>query len=631
MTEDPPSAASLRPGIPAPLEQFLRKALAKDPGQRWQSAAQMAAELRQFRTRSDDVTQSIAGYGAPIRKPPARRNRFFRLALIAALLLMAIAGIFFGVRALWPGERLPEERRIAVLPFSVLGNDAALQTLADGLVETLTSKLTQMEEFQGKLMVVPSSEVRARKISTADAARRIYGANLVMTGSAQRWSDRIQFTMNLVDTGTVRQIGSRTFDFDADKLIALRDGAVNGALRLLALKLSPESSSSMAAGETFTPRAYAQYLEGVGYLARYDLAGNVDRAIASLTTATRLDSQYALAFAALGQAHWRKARTESSAAESQLALESLQKAIRLDPRAVDARVKLAVFYSESGRPREAIQEAQNVLRMAPENAEAYSALGQAYAAEHQDAQAETALRAAIERQPANWLGHVLLGLFFFDRGRNAEARAEYEEARKLTPDNEVVYRNLAGIDMAEGHFEQAADRITKTLKFDPNTRTYSLLGNAYYYLRRYQDAAAAFNSGIALDPGQYRIWGNLGTVYRHLPGSEQQAREAFQKAIALAGKTLQVVRSEDDRTHANLAEYWAKLGDKPKALAEIAQIPAAARGPFMDRIVLAYELTGNRKLAIAAVKSLSPSDASLVFLKHDPDMESFWRDPGISQ
>ncbi len=648
VTEDAPPISTLQPGLPASVGLFLIKALAKDPNQRWQSAAQMTAELRQLRAARSDATQTMANpyYSAsniahasqaplpspalaqpPVNQAPPTKKRY---ALIAALLVLGIAGGFLAARSTLFTHALPEEKRIAVLPLSVVGNDSGVQTLADGLVETLTSKLSQIEEFQGKLMVVPASEIRGRHITSAEAALRIYGANLVISGSAQRWSDRIQFTLNLVDTATVRQIASRTFDFDATKPIALRDGAVTGAVRLLSLKLTPQSTSSLDAGETFTPGAYAQYLEGVGYLARYDISGNTDRAIASLTNATRLDANYALAFAALGQAHWRKAERERSPTEAQLALDNIQKAIRLDPKGIDARVKLGGIYSQSGRTRDAIQEMQNVLRLAPENADAYRVIGQAYEAEHQYDQAEMAYREAIQRQPANWFGHATLGLFYIQRGRNADARAEYEAAQRLTPDNEIVYRNLAGIELKTGNFQRASDMISKAIRFEPKTETYSLLGTAYYYQRRFKEAADALNSGIALDSGQYIIWGNLGTVYRHLPGNQQNAKEAFEKAISLAGKTLQVLKSEDDRTHANLAEYWAKLENKSKAMAEISRIPTIARRAYMDRIVLAYELAGNRKQAVAAVKSLPPDDAALVFLKSDPDLESLWGDPALA-
>ena len=627
VTEEAEDISSVRPGYPARLRQFFSTAFAKTPSERWQSAAEMAAELSQIRGTVPENTQTLTGHRAGVRVN--QRPKWRRYAAVAGLALALVVAGVWGARRIWFTNPLPDEKRIAVLAFTVPGNDPAIRTLADGLVETLTSKLTQVEEFQGKLMVVPASEIRSRNIVSVDAARRIYGANLAITGSAQRWSDRVQFTMNLVETATVRQIGSRTVEFDVDKPIALRDAAVNGAVRLLALKLTPASFISLKAGETSNPAAYAEYLKGAGYLARYDLSGNVDRAIESLSEATRLDPKYALAFAALGQAHWRKAKTQSDVREAQLALENIQTALKLDPRLVDARVKLGSIYSESGRIEEAIAEEQRALEVAPQNAEAYRALGQAYAAAHRYDQAESSYREAIRRDPADWYGYLLLGLFYWDRGRNADARTAWETARKLTPDNEVIYRDLAGLDLREGHFQQASDLISKTLRFEPGPKTYSTLGIAYYYQRRYQEAADALYAGIALDPGRYTLWGNLGTVYRHLPGSEQKARDAFMKAIDLAGKNLNVTKA-DDSIHANLAEYWAKLGDKSKAMAEVERIPQAARGPLMDRIILAYELTGDRKRAIAAVKSLGPGNALLTYLKNDPDLEALWRDPALA-
>ena len=264
----------------------------------------------------------------------------------------------------------------------------------------------------------------------------------------------------------------------------------------------------------------------------------------------------------------------------------------------------------------------------PDNAEAYRALGMAYNAKLRFDEAEAAYREAVKRKPADWYGHLLLGSFYYDRGRNIDARAAFEAARKLTPDNDVVYRNLAAVNVREGKFRQASDMLSKTLRFEPGARTYSALGVAYYYQRRYQEAAEAIQSGIALNSGLYPSWGNLGTIYRHLPGNEQRAKEAFRKAIDLANQSLQV-KKLDNRTHANLAEYWAKLGDRSKAMAEIDLIPAALRHEFADRIVLAYELTGDRKRAVETVKSLAPSDSVLTFIKNDPDLEGLWRDPAI--
>ena len=64
-------------------------------------------------------------------------------------MITVVAGItaaYFGWRDLWTGgAALPEEKQIAVLPLDTAGQDENLRALADGLVETITTKLTQIE------------------------------------------------------------------------------------------------------------------------------------------------------------------------------------------------------------------------------------------------------------------------------------------------------------------------------------------------------------------------------------------------------------------------------------------------------------------------------------------------------
>ncbi len=78
---------------------------------------------------------------------------------------------------------------------------------------------------------------------------------------------------------------------------------------------------------------------------------------------------------------------------------------------------------------------------------------------------------------------------------------------------------------------------------------------------------------------------------------------------------------------ANLAEYYARLGDGRAALAQIDKIPAAARKPLTTRLALAYELTGHRDQAIALIRTNLTSAASLNQIKDDPDLGGIWKDP----
>jgi len=384
------------------------------------------------------------------------------------------------------------------------------------------------------------------------------------------------------------------------------------------------------AGGTYKPAAYDEYTKGVAYLARYDVSGNVDHAIESLTKATQLDPHYALAFAALGRAHWLKARDYSDSHEKELALTAIHQSMSIVPDLAEAHVQLGEVYAETGHIPEAVKEEWNALHTTPGNAEAYGILGEAYSRNGQYDQAEAAYREAVRRQPDNWFPLLMLGDFYRDHGRYSEARTTFDAALKLTPDNEVLYRNIAILDMLEGKFREASDMLAKALNIRPIARTYMSLGAAYYYQRRYTEAAAAFNAGIQTYSGLYSVWGDLAEDYYHLPGNEQKARETFLKAIDMAEKHLEVVPL-DYNARANLAGYYAYLGRRKEALAEIDKIPQASRAAYADQIVLTYELTGNRHDAVETVRALPPNSPSLTYIKNHPDLGSLWRDPALRQ
>jgi eukaryotic-like serine/threonine-protein kinase len=70
LTKEPPPLSSLRAGIPATLDRIVRKCLAKDPNDRWQSAADLAAALRW--SRDDGGARPGDGRATRVRLPFSR-------------------------------------------------------------------------------------------------------------------------------------------------------------------------------------------------------------------------------------------------------------------------------------------------------------------------------------------------------------------------------------------------------------------------------------------------------------------------------------------------------------------------------------------------------------------------------
>ncbi|MEZ5365139.1 MAG: hypothetical protein R2748_23135 [Bryobacterales bacterium] len=75
---------------------------------------------------------------------------------------------------------------------------------------------------------------------------------------------------------------------------------------MLEIELNVRADEALSAGGTSKPRAYERYLQGKGYLQRFDQEGNVDLAIESLERAAEDDPDYAPAYAELSEAYWQK-------------------------------------------------------------------------------------------------------------------------------------------------------------------------------------------------------------------------------------------------------------------------------------------------------------------------------------
>src|SRR5262249_32950854 len=152
------------------------------------------------------------------------------------------------------------------------------QALCDGIMEALTSALTQLEQFHGSLWVVPSTEVRREQLTNAAGARRALGANLVISGSMQRDASHVHLTANLVDAASLRQLTSRTIEKPFAEFADLQETVVREIAKMLELELGKQESQVLAAGATKASGAYDLYLQAEGYLQRRSLA-DLDRAI----------------------------------------------------------------------------------------------------------------------------------------------------------------------------------------------------------------------------------------------------------------------------------------------------------------------------------------------------------------
>lgn len=604
--------------LPDGLAQVVLKAIAVSPKDRWQSAKELGAALARLEWGSE--TRTLVALPA-IAKKPRWAAVLLGLAVVVAL---GLAGWSYlrlrDKETARPNAAVSAARRVAVLPLKASGEQA--QVVGDALMEVWAEAIGNS---QGKIWAVPVSEVRSRKLASAEEARRVYGVELAIGGTAETVGKDVKLTLKLTDTATLKQVGEQSYVYRLDRPLASRDGAVEAVLRLLSLPVTVGETPKQDAG------AYAAYLEGRGLMARFDKSGNLDRAIESFKKAVAQDQNFALGYAALGEAYSMKAsRSAADPALLALALENARRASVLDPNLAVAHVKLGRVLGAVGKQQEGIAELKRALELSPGNAEAHLELADIYNNQGLFAEAERAYRASIEARPTNWLGYFSLALFFEDRGRLDEAKEALRQAGSFAPENETVHRGLGRIYRMEGRYEDSLREYQRALQLQPSARAYNSLGITYYYLHQYKKSVSALESAIDLDSQVHQYWGNLG-ISCHMSGEDKEKSvPALRRAVALAEKRL-IATPRAFFAMADLAEYRARLGDAKGAMQEIERIPVGSRRPFAERIVVSYELSGRRDDAIAAMREYFNGAATLREIMDEPILEGLRGDKNFQR
>ncbi|MCH6574986.1 MAG: serine/threonine protein kinase, partial [Bacteroidetes bacterium] len=190
LNEEPKLITELRRDIPSRLAHIVKRILKKNSKDRYQTTAELVDDLK-IVTKDPDGESIIIQQKAGTKKS----GRFFsnkkKLLTTSGVIILLIflssflpSGLEF-FKSLLGFKSEPSEQHLLVLPLTNIGGDEDKQAFCDGLMETLSSKLTQVEQFDGSLWVVPSSEVIRNKISSPDEAYQRYGVNLAVTGSLQ--------------------------------------------------------------------------------------------------------------------------------------------------------------------------------------------------------------------------------------------------------------------------------------------------------------------------------------------------------------------------------------------------------------------------------------------------------------
>jgi serine/threonine-protein kinase len=596
------------PGVPGELQLIILRALSKTPESRYQNCAELIRDLEKLAIddrlptvtidRSELQRQlrsaSQSASGLPITSP--RRILWLTVALCIAIgISLAVAIAFTPLRWRIFG---PQEKHIAVLPFETNSKDPAVQSLADGLMESIAGKLSNLSAGGKSLWVVPAMQIRRRKIEDPEAARRELGATLAIQGSVAQASGNIRLKLDLIDTKSQRLLGSVEVHGDENTLAALEDKVVS---RLAGMMDLGGAGSETKGGEV-SGAAYEYYLKGRGLLQRFDVSDNVNAAIVQFEAAVKADPKFALAYNALAEAHWNKYRLDQNPQWLEKANDYGKQAIQLNDQLPAVYITLGNIHDASGKQDLALEEFQHALKLDPANADALIGISRVYEHKGRDKEAEEAVRQGATLRPDYWGGYYELAAYYFRHRRFEDAAREFKHVIELAPDSAAAHANYATALKNINRTDEAAAEFEKSIKLKPTYAALNNLGVLYYAKRRWAEAANMFEQSMKLNPADYRVWENMGLASDWL-GQHDKAMESYRHSRELLEKQI-LLKSDDPEMQSSLGLLYARGNMRDKTLPRLdAALARAPKNPnVLSKVAEAYMILGERPRALAVLK-----------------------------
>ncbi len=562
--EPVPPLSDFRPDAPNHLQRIVRRCLAKDPEDRYQTIKDVAIELRELRRElagSAGVDTSVPppstvgstvgspGSAAPVssgatQPTPSSSAEYIvtgikRHKIAALIALIVIAAGIVGVSAYFRARSTEVAiESIAVLPFVNQNNDPNTEYLSDGIPESIINSLSQLPNL--KVMSRNSVFHYKGKGVDARAVAKELGVQAVLTGRVAQRGEGLSINVELVNALDGRQIWGQQYNRKLADVFAVQEEIAQEISERLRLKLTGAERQQLAKRPTENLKAFQYYMQGRAYNQRRTREDLLE-AIRYCEKAIEEDRNYALAYAGLADAY----------------------------TALGVRSYIAPI---EGR-RKAEEAARKALALDENLAEAHVALGQPYVsfAPYNFSLGERELRRAIGLSPSLAVARFYLGLSLVRQGHLDEGLAEFLKARELDPLSSTIARNVANPYYLKRDYVRALELLRQANELGPALSTTWEIG-VYIQNRLFNETLAELEKAKRERKNDSILIYSTGMVYA-AQGKRAEALQIIKELEEISGASL-------SQAHW-MAKIYAALNEKELALTWLERgLAAGAVGAF---------------------------------------------------
>jgi serine/threonine-protein kinase len=484
---EPTPLKEIKPKIPAELDQVVKKALAKNPDERYQNMDELL----------DDLYSISKGFVPPKIKAAIRKAKlskikraYFYSGIAALSVLLIAAGLYFFFFRVKPIDS------IAVLPFKNVNVDSELEYLCDHIPESIILRLSALSDLK-KITAWNSVLVYKGKEIIPQEVGRERGVDSLLISRIRQQIDEISISVELINARDGSLIWGDKYDHRLENVVAIEEEMATSIAQELKLKLTAEEKQRLEKRYTESTEAYQLYSKGVYFLRKWEALKSLEY----FQQAIEKDPTYALAYEGIGWNYnvlgilgvlppkelYPKAKEAAekaleldetlSHAHSVLATTKLlydwdweaaerenKRAVELNPNHAGVHYGYSSYLAFMGRYKEALVECEWAIELDPLSLDINYFLGIIYSFMRENDRAIEQYKKILEMDPNYFVALQFLALVYADKGMYDEAIAAAKQELDLWEENNETLSTLGIIYSKWGKKDKAREMLDRLLK-----------------------------------------------------------------------------------------------------------------------------------------------------------------------
>ena len=498
-SEKPQDPRKINSQIPENISKMIMRCLEKDREKRYQTAGELLAELAKIEEGIPTEERVIPKKRSTISRDITVTFNLKKI-LIPALVVVALAVI--AVLVFQPGRSrevvpVPSDKpSLAVMYFKNNTGDDRLDHWRSALSDLLITDLSQSRHIkilsaERLFNILHQLDQLGASTYSSDVLKEVAAlgrVESVLVGNYTRADDIFRINITLQEGSSGELIGSESVEGHGEKdFYAMVDELtrkVKTNFELSETQIATDIDKEVGKITTDSPEAYKHYSQG----RKYHLNGDYQRGIESMLKAVEIDPEFAMAYRSMASAYGNMG---FSAARKN----AREKAFELRER-VSERERFLIegdyYWTSEKTFDKAVEAYSGLLELYPDDSIALTNLGGVYNNLEEWDRSLEQYKIRFQDKPVNYIAYWNLIEIYMAQGMYDIARQVMTGALNDYPDLTGLYNLSALIYACQGEYDSALDEVEKAISLSRDPGPFAFKGDIFHLMENFSEAENAY-------------------------------------------------------------------------------------------------------------------------------------------